>query len=51
MTDTLSDCDHMLRTLEVVSTTTLLLDRVDLSGDLVVRIEAEEELRTECTAL
>ena len=51
MSDTLSDSDHVLRTLEVVTATTLLLDRVDLSGDLVVRVEAEEELRTECTAL
>lgn len=40
----------MLRALEVVTATTLLLDGVDLSGDLVVGIEAEEELRTERTA-
>lgn len=51
MTDTLSNGDYVLRTLEVVTTTTLLLDGVDLSGDLVVGVDAEEEMRTECTAL
>ena len=51
MTDTLCDSDHVLRTLEVVTTTTLLLDGVDLCGNLVVGVQAEEEMRTECTAL